>query len=265
MFRHFGGVAELSLLLAVAAVVSPAQILPSDAGNYAAKVVSLDGDVRVLKDGQPWALDVGDLVQAKQTVVSGPDGHAIFQVSDGSTFEVFPGSTVVFRRNPPNWRDLLDLLVGRVKIHIQRWGGQPNPNRVLTPTAVISVRGTTFDVSVSDQDETTLVEVEEGEVEVRHALLPSGKAKVLDAGESIRVYKSQPLDASLIDKGTVIQKGLRSLLDALYLVLTHDPKISGPHFPGGGTTTGQLPGENKAPPPPPAPAPASAPPPPPGG
>lgn len=262
MFRHFGGVAELSLLLAAVAVVSPAQILPSDAGNYAAKVVSLDGDVRVLKDGQPWALDIGDLVQAKQIIVSGPDGHALFQVSDGSTFEVFPGSTVVFRRNPPNWRDLLDLLVGRVKIHIQRWGGQPNPNRIMTPTAVISVRGTTFDISVSDDDQTTLVEVEEGEVEVRHALLPSGKAKVLDAGESIRVYRNEPLDASLIDKGTIIQKSLRGLMDALYLVLTHDPKISGARIPGGGS---QLPADQKppAPPPPPPPsAPAPAPPPP---
>ena len=59
-------------------------------------------------------------------------------------------------------------------------------SRVMTPTAVISVRGTTFDVSVSDDDETTLVEVEEGQVEVQHALLPRGNAKVLSPGETLR-------------------------------------------------------------------------------
>ena len=57
---------------------------------------------------------------------------------------------------------------GRVKVHIQKLGGQPNNNRVTTPTAVISVRGTIFDVSVED-GESTLVAVEEGLVEVRHA------------------------------------------------------------------------------------------------
>ena len=96
----------------------------------------------------------------------------IFQVSDGSTFEVYPNSRVVFRANPSNLKDLLDLLLGRVKVHIQKLGGQPNNNRVTTPTAVISVRGTVFDVTVEDQ-ESTLVAVEEGLVEVRHALLGS--------------------------------------------------------------------------------------------
>ncbi len=259
MLRHFGGVAGLLLLLATGTVVSPGQILPSDAGNYAAKVMSLEGDVSMLKDGIPWALNIGDLVQVKQVIISGPDGHAIFKVSDGSTFEVFPSSTVVFRKNPPNWKDFLDVLVGRVRIHIQRWGGLPNPNRVLTPTAVISVRGTTFDVSVSDADETTLVEVEEGEVEVRHALLPSGKAKILDAGESILVYKTEPLASSVIDKSALIQRGLHSLLDALYMVLTHDPKLSGGGTPGGPLG---LPGNTKPPAPPPPP-PVSTPTPPP--
>ena len=139
----------LSLLLAAMAVVCPAQFTPFSTGTYAAKVISQTGQVSVVKDTQPWALSVGDSVQIRDLILTGPDGHALLQVSDGSTFEVFPNSRVVFRKNPPNWKDLLDVLVGRVRVHIEHFGNVPNPNRVLTPTAVISVRGTTFDITVT--------------------------------------------------------------------------------------------------------------------
>src|ERR1700687_618127 len=146
--------------------------------------------------------------------MTGADGHAIFQVSDGSTFEVFPNSRVLFRKNPPNWKDFLDVLVGRVRIHIEHFGNMPNPNRVLTPTAVISVRGTTFDVSVDDDDETTLVEVEDGQVEVQHALLPRGNPKVLSPGETLRVYRNEPIAARGLDKGNFARIVLRSMGNA---------------------------------------------------
>ena len=98
------------LLFAVTAGVCLGQMPPSDSGQFAAKVASLTGQVSVLKDNQAWALGVGDPVQVRQIIVSGPDGHAFFQVSDGSTFEVFPNSTVVFRKNVPNWSDLLEYV-----------------------------------------------------------------------------------------------------------------------------------------------------------
>jgi len=92
---------------------------------------------------------------------TGPDGHAVLQVSDGSTIEVYPNSKFVFRKNPGNWHDLIDIFLGKVRVHIEHLGTVPNPNRVITPVAVISVRGTTFDVTVNDDDEATTVEVEE--------------------------------------------------------------------------------------------------------
>ena len=174
--------AKLSLLLAATAAVCLAQFPPpSDSGQYAAKVLTMTGQVSVLKDLVPIALVAGDQVQVQQMIVTGADGHATFQVSDGSTFEVFPNSHLVFRKNAWNVKDLIDLLVGRIRVHIEHFGAVPNPNRILTPTAVISVRGTTFDVTVGEDDETTTVEVEDGLVEVRHALLPSA-TKMVGAG-----------------------------------------------------------------------------------
>src|SRR3974377_627442 len=124
MLRRMSWATVVMLLLAaVTPVVSFAQILPAQP-DAAATVLSITGSVSILKDNQPWALSMGDTVQVRQVIVSGSDGHALFKVSDGSTFEVFPNSYVTFRKNPPNWGDLIDLLVGRVKIHIQKWGNQ---------------------------------------------------------------------------------------------------------------------------------------------
>src|ERR1700735_3204767 len=159
------------LLVTAAVQVCSAQLFPVSS-DAAAKVVSMAGQVSVLRDSEPWALSVGDLVQSQQVILTGPDGYAKFQTSEGSTFEVYPSSNVIFRKNPGNLRDLLDLFVGRIKVHIEHLGGgQPNPNRVMTPTAVISVRGTIFDVSIDDDNETTIVSVEEGSVLGHHALM----------------------------------------------------------------------------------------------
>ncbi len=146
----------------------PAQQLDGDA----ARVVAAEGQVSVLRGAEPWALFADQTVRVGETIVTGDDGFAELQVADGSIFFVFPDSHVVFRKNPGSLGDLLDLFLGRVKIHIQKLGGRPNRNRVFTPTAVISVRGTTFDVQV-DENETTTVLVDEGLVTVAHRLLPS--------------------------------------------------------------------------------------------
>jgi len=221
-----GGWLRVALVLGVCALALHAE------ESGAAKVLTLNGQVSILRDNSPWALNVGDSVQPRQIIVTGPDGYAQLQVSDGSTFEVFPSSRVVFRDNPGNWKDLLEVFLGRVKIQIQKIGGQPNYNKVRTPTAVISVRGTIFDVSVEDEDATTLVVVDEGQVEVRHALLPSG-IKTLNAGEWIRVYKGQPLAAKSVDRGNVVRGAMRAAAEALYEVMYRTQRIPSS---GGGTT-----------------------------
>ena len=210
-----------ALLMLAAAGTCSAQLFPKSSDD-AAKVLTLTGDVSVLRDSQPWSLNVGDLVQTQQVILTGPDGYAKFQTSDGSSFEVYPSSNVIFRKNPGSLQDLLDLFVGRVKVHIQRLGGQPNPNRIMTPTAVISVRGTTFDVSTNDDDGTTIVSVEEGSVEVRHALKP-GSAKVVNAGESLHVYRDEPLAKSVIDKNELLHRIMRGLEDAAYRIAISPP------------------------------------------
>ncbi len=221
---HFFQHRTLGLLLAIAAA------LPLFAQNdSAAKVVSLSGQVSLLRDGATWALNAGDAVQPQQTIVTGPDSYATFKVSDGSTFDVYPNAQVIFRNNRGDWKDLLEILLGKVKVQIQHIGGQPNHNKVRTPTAVIAVRGTVFDVDVEDSDATTLVLVEEGLVEVRHLTQP-GQTRFLNPGEFVRVFKNQPLSAKSIDRGLVLQRAMRAASDALQEALYRMPR--------GGTGTG---------------------------
>jgi hypothetical protein len=150
-----------------------------------------------------------------------------------------------------------------VKVYIQRLGNQPNHNRVTTPTAVISVRGTIFDVAVEDQDATTLVSVDEGAVLVRHTQQVG--ERLLGPGESIRVYRDQPLARS-VDKGGIVQKAMHAAAQAMYELVYRTSRpatAAGGGVPSPGSTpTGRtpLPGDRgdqdpppEAPPPPPAP------------
>jgi ferric-dicitrate binding protein FerR (iron transport regulator) len=253
MFAHASGRTAAWLLGAVVCL----SCAPIYADGGAAKVITLTGQVSVLRDNSPWALNVGDSVQPRQVIITGPDGYAVFQVSDGSTFDVFPNARVIFRDNPGSWKDLLDVLLGRVKVHIEKLGGQPNYNRVRTPTAVISVRGTVFDVAVEDEDDTTLVSVDEGQVVVQHLLKP-GPPRVLNPGESIRIFKNQPLTARMVDKSSVIRGVLRAAEQAMYEAVyrTRLPGGGGGGVPAGGGSAGGGQGDHgKNPPPPPPPPP----------
>ncbi len=237
----------------------------------AAKLIRMGGQVSVLRGAATWALNVGDTIQPHQMIVTGPDGSATFEVADGSTFEVFPNAKAIFRNTPGNWQDLLEMMIGRVKVEIQHLaGGQPNYNKVRTATAVISVRGTVFDVTVRDDQGTTLVLVEEGVVEVRHQLQPG--TRILHQGEWVEVFWNQPLAATKVDHGAIIQRIASAAKDAMYEILMHSHTGTGttPGTSSGGTSSdknGTGTTDNKggsggstgsAPPPPPA-----APPPPP--
>ena len=202
----------LRLLAALALLLSPGALLAQALGGGAARIIEMTGRVSVLKDGMEWASSTGDVVQPKQIIITGDDGYAKFQLADGSTFEVFRDTKTVFH-DTPGWTELLNVLIGRVKVYIEHRNG-PNPQRVTTQTAVISVRGTVFDVMVEDQDATTLVSVEEGIVNVRHQRF-GGNGVELRTGDSVRVFKDQPL-AKGVDKGGAARVALRAAAQAVY-------------------------------------------------
>lgn len=220
-----------TLLLAATLVFS---LAPLHAQDSSAKIIYQVGQVSLQNGGYLQVLNVGNIVRAQQMIVTGPDGFAKLQVlSDGSTFEVYPNSKVIFRETPGSWEHLLNVWLGRVKVFIQHAPGVPNPNNVTSPTAVISVRGTVFDVVVQDDDGTTFVSVDEGLVDVRNWTAP-GKAVSLHPGESVTVFRGQSLIGSRGGgAGDVVREMLRRARD-LYLGVPR----SGGSGPVGGVGSG---------------------------
>ena len=115
--------------------------------NAASTGVTIPDGTPCTINGQTYAVPIGsgsfhntgDQVLPQQTIVTGPNSYAVFQVADGSTFDVYPNAQLIFRNNRGDWSDLLEILLGKVKIQIQHVGGVPNHNKVRTPTAVIAV------------------------------------------------------------------------------------------------------------------------------
>ncbi len=115
------------ILLTLAAVASggPLQNSPVDQAvvqKYEARATVVTGKVTRSRDAQPWALSAGERVPIQQVIETGPDGFAHFEVAGGGSFDIFANSRVGFRQNAASAGDLLDVLAGRVRIHMK-----PNP------------------------------------------------------------------------------------------------------------------------------------------
>jgi ferric-dicitrate binding protein FerR (iron transport regulator) len=247
-----------ALLLAVCAGLRAQTPVPDPDG--AAKLLNFTGQLSVMRGNYAWALNTGDAIKPLEMVITGPDGWGVFQVADGSKFEVYPNSKVIFRANRGDWKDLLEVWLGRVRVQIEHFGGLPNNNKVRTPTAVISVRGTIFIVEVEDQTHTTLVQDEEGVVVVDNVFRPS--QIVLKQGEYVRVFQNEPIGKAVFDKGGVMQRVAQAAKDAFYQAAINGhgttiargagtTAVGSPGDKNGGTTAAPAPPAPTAPPPPP--------------
>src|SRR5205085_6526243 len=95
--------------------------------------------------------------------------------------------------------------------------GVANPNNVTSPTAVISVRGTIFEVIVEDLEGTTFISLDEGLVQVHHRMQP-GPDRFLNPGESVRVFPNQAL-GRVLDKGNFFRNAIKVAEQAIYEVV----------------------------------------------
>jgi len=143
------------------------------------------------------------MVQVGDEVKTGPGAQLILEVPDGSYMVVSENSKLIVEDFwSGDLRSLVNLMVGKVRFYVQRLGGRPNPYRVTTPTALIAVRGTIFEIAI---DEAQIAEVRclEGRVAVETVGLPDREV-ILEAGRKTLVrpgdYPLPPVsnDAELI-------------------------------------------------------------------
>lgn len=155
-----------------------------------ARVLSSEGPVEIRRQAngqaqmQPIAFKMNDELNAGDTIVTGKKGRLVLGLSDGSQAVIAPQTMVIIQNLQQSPRTLFNVLRGKTRVQIEKHGGQPNPYRVNTPTAVIAVRGTIFDVLVKDDE--TEVFLHEGQVSVFNLALPN-QPVLLAPGQTTRI------------------------------------------------------------------------------
>jgi ferric-dicitrate binding protein FerR (iron transport regulator) len=181
----------------------------------AALVLSASGQVSTEQKGQDWAIGRAERIWVTKPIVTGEDGYASFQVAGGTTFEVFAHTRLVFRKNPGNPQDLLDMETGRVSVQVHA-SAEETPTRIVTPVAVITSRGpSAFAIAVDDEDGSARVDVQQGEVAVQHALLPRSNPVIVRAGDAIAVQADEPLISRTLDRGSLYRYAFHTVWKTL--------------------------------------------------
>jgi hypothetical protein len=168
--------------IAVAQEPSPAAVKAAYAG---ATVSDFNGKVSIQLPAHAFASPLRGQVLPPETEVNTDDGRLLLRLSDGSDILVRPHTRIVLKEPETSaWR-YLQLLIGRIHTQIQKHVGGTPPVQIGTPSAVISVRGTQFDVEV-DRRGFTEVDVQEGVVELDGSN-GRGEGVLITAGFSSRV------------------------------------------------------------------------------
>jgi hypothetical protein len=158
---------------------------PATAAIAGATIAEWKGNIRLSLPGQLSSNPLrGEQLPAGAILDTG-SGRLLLRLSDGS--EVMVRAHTRLQVQQPSLTDpsYFQLLLGRIRALINRRTGGAAPFELGTPSAVIAVRGTQFDVEVNPRN-VTEVDVVDGLVEVygRNAL---GGSVLLEPGFSTRV------------------------------------------------------------------------------
>ena len=161
---------------------SPAPISAPYAG---ATISDFKGRVELKAQTQNSFAPARGLSLAEGTEVDTTNGKLLLHLTDGSEVLLGPHTRLVLTQpTAGDWR-YLQLIIGRIRVEVQkRLEGAPS-FQIGTPSAVISVRGTRFLVEVNRRG-VTEVDVEQGLVELR-SVKDLGRPVLMGPGFSSRV------------------------------------------------------------------------------
>ncbi len=246
---------RLTLVAAVIAVLMPLVIAARVLAQtpVAGTISSASGAVQVQHAaGAATSAAPGTAVNVGDRIITGPGGHAMVTLTDGSQLELGESSNLVIDSHalaPTGGRAAtkVSLFGGVLRSVVSATGGAPN-FEVHTPNAVAAVRGTKWDTAYSEGDSRqtfgdcrkfTDVVVYDGVVSVRNPNAASGLD--VPAGYEVTV----PCSISPLLPGPIGMTGARSNVNS---VVGGVPPPGCPVCPPGET-------ESHMPMPPPAPPP----------
>jgi hypothetical protein len=158
---------------------------PTTAAIAGATIAEWKGDIRLSLPGQLPSNPLRGEQLPPGTILDTGSGRLLLRLSDGS--EVIVRAHTRLQVQQPSLTDpsYLQLLLGRIRALINKRTGGAVPFELGTPSAVIAVRGTQFDVEVNSRN-VTEVDVVDGLVEV-YGRNANGGSVLLEPGFSTRV------------------------------------------------------------------------------
>jgi hypothetical protein len=192
--RPWAALAALPLWAALCLGAAQAQVPaagPSPAPFAGAIVSEWKGEVHVQLPGASMTPPMRGQVLPAGTVLETGDGRLMLVLrADESEILVQPHTRLVVREPAPgNW-NAAEVLLGRIRAYIRKRTGGAPPFQMGTPSAVIAVRGTRFDVEVNGHG-VSEVDVFDGLVEVASPTIP-GSSVLVRPGFSTRVGMGTP-------------------------------------------------------------------------
>ena len=179
----------LLVFLAAAGIAAAQEQQPTSAPTTAAiagaTIAEWKGNIRLSLPGQLPSNPLRGEQLPPGTILDTGSGRLLLRLSDGS--EVIVRAHTRLQVQQPSLTDpsYFQLLLGRIRALINKRTGGAVPFELGTPSAVIAVRGTQFDVEVNPRN-VTEVDVVDGLVEV-YGRNASGGSVLLEPGFSTRV------------------------------------------------------------------------------
>ena len=163
--------------------------VPVNAPFAGATISDWKGKIHLNLPGQAQSGPIIGETLPPGTVLETGGGRLLLQLTDGSQVLIRAHTRLVVQQPSPTDRGYFQLLLGRIRAIITKHTGGAPPFELGTPSAVIAVRGTEFELDVNRRQETE-VDVVEGVVEVtgRH----SRTSVFVQAGSSTRVGVDTP-------------------------------------------------------------------------
>jgi hypothetical protein len=158
---------------------------PATAAIAGASIAEWKGNIRLSLPGQLPSNPLRGEQLPPGTILDTGSGRLLLRLSDGS--EVIVRAHTRLQVQQPSLTDpsYFQLLLGRIRALVNKRTGGAVPFELGTPSAVIAVRGTQFDVEVNPRN-VTEVDVVDGLVEV-YGRNAAGGSVLLEPGFSTRV------------------------------------------------------------------------------
>ena len=150
-----------------------AAVLLFSINAYAAQISFMAGDVKVIKGCKTAPAQFQMKLDSGDTLKTGRNSFADVQYEDGTVIKVKENSSVLIGNKSAKGSDSLSVTSGIVSAKFSKLQ-KDSARKVYTPTTVCAVRGTEFDVAVSESADSKVL-LTEGELDV---LNPYGQVKI---------------------------------------------------------------------------------------